>query len=164
MGREEQAFSKELEALMKEWLKEEEETAPILTEEQKILMGNLPNLHMDDKRLKELCRSWKDALIVNLLEKMANMVKMNDRIAWLIKSNNFELIDLPNNFYVFCIENNELSKKLLYDGPWFFQGHYLGVQRWSPKFNPYCNKHKKVAVWVRVPILPMHMYFEKCLM
>lgn len=117
MGREEQAFSEELEALMKEWLKKEEETAPILTEEQKILIGNLPNLHMDDKRLKELCRSWKDALIVNLLEKMANLVKMNDRIAWLIKSNNFELIDLPNNFYAFCIENNELSKKLLYDGP-----------------------------------------------
>ena len=77
MGREEQAFSKELEALMKEWLKEEEETAPILTEEQKILMGNLPNLHMDDKRLKELCRSWKDALIVNLLEKRSEDTRLN---------------------------------------------------------------------------------------
>lgn len=149
---------------MASWLIEEEETAPLLSEEQQKLMGSLPQLPMDDDTLKELCRPWKDALIVTLLGRQANLEKMKDRIAWLIKSTNFELIDLPNNYFVFCTEQKELSRKLLYEGPWVIQGHYLAVQRWSPNFNPLCNKCKKVAVWVRVPILPMRIYSEHCLM
>ncbi|KAI9120384.1 hypothetical protein K1719_007417 [Acacia pycnantha] len=57
-----------------------------------------------------------------------------------------------------------MGRKLLFDGPWLIQGHYLEVQRWSPNFIPYCNKVKKVAIWVRVPTLPMHVYSEECLL
>ncbi|XP_028792771.1 uncharacterized protein LOC114748508 [Neltuma alba] len=88
---------------------------------------------------------------------------MKDRIQWILKSEHFELIDLPNNYFVFRTSVVELRKKLLFDGPWMIQGHYLAVQRWSPNFNPYCNRVKKVAIWVRVPTPPMHMYSEECM-
>ncbi|XP_028800899.1 uncharacterized protein LOC114756151 [Neltuma alba] len=51
----------------------------------------------------------------------------------------------------------------MFEGPWLYHGHYIAVQRWSPNFNPYCNKVRKVAIWVRVPMLPMHCYSEECM-
>ncbi|KAI9073365.1 hypothetical protein K1719_044706 [Acacia pycnantha] len=62
---------------------------------------------------------------------------MKDRIAWILRSRSFELIDLPNNYFVFKTGNKDLRLRLLFDGPWVIQGHYLAVQRWSPNFNPY---------------------------
>ncbi|XP_028775904.1 uncharacterized protein LOC114732736 [Neltuma alba] len=89
---------------------------------------------------------------------------MKDRVIWMLKYDNFELVDLPNNYFVFRTTNRELNKRLLYDGPWIIQGHYLAVQRWSPNFNPDYNKVKKLAIWVRVPTLPIHCYSEECLL
>lgn len=163
MGQEEKAFTQDFDAQMKEWLKEEADITPALTEEQKKLLDSLPKWNMPDERLKELCRPWKDALIITLLGKNTNLRMMRDRIQWLLKTTKFELIDLPNNYYVFRTGDIELCKRLLFEGPWIIQGHYLAVQRWSPNFNPYCNKVRKVAIWIRVPTLPMHCYSEECM-
>ncbi|KAI9116630.1 hypothetical protein K1719_012288 [Acacia pycnantha] len=54
--------------------------------------------------------------------------------------------------------------RLLFDGPWLIQGHYLAVQIWSPNFNPYYNKVQKEAVLVRIPMLSMQVYAENCLL
>ncbi|KAI9082152.1 hypothetical protein K1719_035892 [Acacia pycnantha] len=122
---------------MKEWLCEENAISPPLTEEQKILLDSLPKLNLSDERLMGLCHPWKDALILTLLGKSVNLEIMKDRIAWILRSRNFELIDLPNNYFVFKTGNREMRLKLFFDGPWVIQGHYLAVQRWSPNFNPY---------------------------
>lgn len=124
-------------------------------------MDSIPKISITDDRLKELCRPWKDALILTLLGRPTNLNMMRDRVAWMLKSDNFELIDLPNNFFVFRSTEKSLSNKLLFEGPWAIQGHYLAVQRWSPNFNPYSNKKSKVAIWIRVPTLPVHMYTEE---
>ncbi|KAI9097681.1 hypothetical protein K1719_025452 [Acacia pycnantha] len=119
---------------------------------------------MSDERLMSLCRPWKDALVLTLLGKSANFEMMKDRIAWILRSKSFELIDLPNNYFLFKTGNRDLRLRLLFDGPWVIQGHYLAVQRWSPNFNPYSNEIQKVAVWIRIPTLPMHVYSEECLL
>ncbi|KAI9088454.1 hypothetical protein K1719_029903 [Acacia pycnantha] len=137
LEKEEEIFSQELEDQMKEWLCEEKEISTPLTEEQKILLDSLPKLNMSDERLMSLCRPWKDALILTLLGKSANLEMMKDRIAWILISKSFELIDLPNNYFLFKTGNRDLRLRLLFDGPWVIQGHYLAVQRWSPNFNPY---------------------------
>ncbi|KAI9120274.1 hypothetical protein K1719_007307 [Acacia pycnantha] len=137
LKKEEEVFSQELEDQMKEWLCEENEISTPLTEEQNILLDSLPKLSMSDERLMSLCRPWKDALILTLLGKSANLAMMKDRIAWILRSKSFELIDLPNNYFLFKTGNRDLRLRLLFDGPWVIQGHYLAVQRWSPNFNPY---------------------------
>ncbi|KAI9111440.1 hypothetical protein K1719_017130 [Acacia pycnantha] len=44
----------------------------------------------------------------------------------------------------------------LYEGPWMIDDHYLLVQRWRPNFNPQkADCQRKIAVWVRIPDLPM---------
>ncbi|KAI9127411.1 hypothetical protein K1719_001970 [Acacia pycnantha] len=149
LEKEEEVFSQELEDQMKEWLCEENEIYTPLTEEQNTLLDSLPKLSMSDERLMSLCRPWKDALILTLLGKSANLAMMKDRIAWILISKSFELIDLPNNYFLFKTGNRDLRLRLLFEGPWVIQGHYLAVQRWSPNFNPYkkcplvCNAEVK---------------------
>ncbi|KAI9118584.1 hypothetical protein K1719_010916 [Acacia pycnantha] len=104
LEKEEEAFSQELEDQMKEWLCEEKEISTPLTEEQKILLDSLPKLSMSDERLMSLCRPWKDALVLTLLGRSANLEMMKDWIAWILRSKSFELIDL--------------RLRLLFDGPW----------------------------------------------
>ncbi|KAI9124113.1 hypothetical protein K1719_005413 [Acacia pycnantha] len=104
LEKEEEVFSQELEDQMKEWLCEEKEISTSFTEEQKILLDSLPKLSMSDERLMSLCRPWKDAL----LGKSANLEMMKDRIAWILRSKSFELIDLPNNYFLFKTGNRDL--------------------------------------------------------
>ncbi|KAI9112583.1 hypothetical protein K1719_016506 [Acacia pycnantha] len=117
LEKEEEVFSQELEDQMKEWLCEEKEISTPLTEEQKIILDSLPKLSMSDERLMSLCRPWKDALILTLLGKSANLEMMKDRIAWILRSKSFELIDLPNNYFMFKTGNRDLRLRLLFDGP-----------------------------------------------
>ncbi|KAI9116253.1 hypothetical protein K1719_012420 [Acacia pycnantha] len=126
---EEEVSAQELIDQMKEWLCEEKEISPALSEEQKTLLDSLPKLSMSDERLMDLCRPWKDALILTVLGKSVNLVMMKDRIDWILRSKSFELIDLPNNYFLFKTGNSDLRLRLLFDGPWVIQGHYLAVQR-----------------------------------
>ncbi|KAI9109872.1 hypothetical protein K1719_018913 [Acacia pycnantha] len=153
LEKEEEVFSQELEDQMKEWLCEEKEISPPLTEEQKILLDSLPKLSMSDERLMGLCRPWKDALILSLLGKSTNLEMMKDRIAWILRSRSFELIDLPNNYFVFKTGNRDLRLRLLFDGPWVIQGHYLAVQRWSPNFNPYIQNLEEDSLEKSQPVV-----------
>lgn len=41
--------------------------------------------------------------------------------------------------------------------------HYLTVQPWVPKFRPDKTSIDKVAVWIRVPRLPLEYYDEEAL-
>ncbi|KAI9081290.1 hypothetical protein K1719_036790 [Acacia pycnantha] len=114
---EEKAFDKILDRRMKEWLKEEEATLK-LTEEQKKMIGMLLTLNVLDEKLKDLCRLWKDALILTILGRKTNLDMLKDRIKWLSHSKNFEFIDLPNNYFVFKMAEEAYCNKLLFDGPW----------------------------------------------
>lgn len=158
VGEDERNLDQDFDELVKEWLQEERTMTPSLSADQMKLLDTIPKVSISDDRLKELCRPWKDALVVTLVGRNTNLNMMRDRLVRLLRSDNFEIVDLPNNHFVFKSGDKTLCKKLLFEGPWVIQGHYLAVQRWSPNFNPYCNRSRKVAIWVRIPTLPIHMY------
>lgn len=56
MGDAEKAFDQEFDDLVKEWLREEQELAPTLTEDQQKLLATIPKVSISDEKLKELCR------------------------------------------------------------------------------------------------------------
>ncbi|KAI9102300.1 hypothetical protein K1719_023502 [Acacia pycnantha] len=120
---------------MKEWSKEEEEAALELMEEQKKMIGMLTTLNASDERVKDLCRPWKNAIILIILGRKTNIDMLKDIIKWLLRSENFELIDLPNNYFVFRITKEALCNKLLFDEPWqlgFYKDTTLLVRVPSP--------------------------------
>ncbi|XP_054797576.1 uncharacterized protein LOC129302705 [Prosopis cineraria] len=77
----------------------------------------------------------------------------------------FELIDLCNNNYVVRFTDLDQMKakyrKVLFEGPWVIMQHCVLIQRWSPYFNPFNNPLGQIAVWVRIPDIPMHCYNKK---
>jgi len=48
--------------------------------------------------------------------------------------------------------------RALSNGPWFFNGYHLLVQKWEPQFVAGEEKQLKSAVWVRLNQLPTEFY------
>ncbi|KAL4274788.1 hypothetical protein AHAS_Ahas20G0042200 [Arachis hypogaea] len=51
----------------------------------------------------------------------------------------------------------------LMEGPWMIAGHYLIVQRWRPFFLFGSIEVRKIALWVRIPNLPIELYNHRFL-
>ena len=49
-------------------------------------------------------------------------------------------------------------KKVLKGVPWFIGEHYLTIRAWDPYFKPTVEACSKVAVWARLPGLPIELY------
>ncbi|XP_054806219.1 uncharacterized protein LOC129308868 [Prosopis cineraria] len=161
IGTEDKKRDLDFEEQFQEWLKEETQCAPQWTEEQQKIIDTLPTVKVPDERLKELCKPWKDALILTLMGKKMRLVELRVKLARVWGTYNFELIDFENNYFTFRTDSIELYRKVLSDGPWVISGHCLAVQRWSPNFNPFTNQIQKIALWIRVPVLSMRCYNEE---
>ncbi|KAI9119124.1 hypothetical protein K1719_009799 [Acacia pycnantha] len=67
-----------------------------------------------------------------------------------------KVIPLSNDYYILSFSSQEDCDYAYHEGPWMIDDHYLIVQRWRPNFNPRkADCQRKVAVWVRIPDLPM---------
>lgn len=54
-------------------------------------------------------------------------------------------------------------KHALFEGPLLVVDHYLIVQRWSPFFLTSAKEVSHVAIWIRIPCLPIKLYNDKFL-
>ncbi|PKU79576.1 hypothetical protein MA16_Dca000922 [Dendrobium catenatum] len=50
---------------------------------------------------------------------------------------------------------------VLSGGPWFVNGHIIGMEKWTPKFSPLSLKGLTSRIWVRMLHLPLHCWDEK---
>lgn len=73
------------------------------------------------------------------------------------------MINLENEYFLIRFSETEDLKKVFDGGPWVILGHYLVVQRWQPEFVPSDIHIRRVAVWVRVPGLPIEYYDHQIL-
>ena len=48
--------------------------------------------------------------------------------------------------------------RVLKDGPWFVGGHYVSIRCWEPNFMATTANLSAVAVWIRLPGLPIEYY------
>ncbi|XP_061350985.1 uncharacterized protein LOC133296046, partial [Gastrolobium bilobum] len=107
----------------------------------------------------EGCRPWRQAVIVKLLGKKVGVRFLLNRLLrmWNISST-YEFIGLENDYFLFRFSNKNYYSHVLEDVPWIIADHYLVVQRWRPFFNPYDDEIRKLAVWIRIPGLPIEFY------
>ncbi|KAI0524571.1 hypothetical protein KFK09_003948 [Dendrobium nobile] len=54
----------------------------------------------------------------------------------------------------------EIMEKVLTGGPWFVNGHIVGMDRWNPSFNPNSLKGLVSPIWIRMPNLPLYCWDE----
>ncbi|XP_028764213.1 uncharacterized protein LOC114722336 [Neltuma alba] len=123
-----------------------------------------PVVPVTQEEFNDWCEPWNYALILTVLGRRFNLFFLKEELRkmWGFQEYDFEIIDLPNNYFVVRFRNEEFwqqhYKKVLCDGPWVIRQHCVLIQRWSPYFNAYQNPLGRVATWVRIPDIPMHYY------
>lgn len=86
------------------------------------------------------------------------------RIRELWKPNGeMDIIILDFRYYLIKFDNDIDQDKVLLDGPWIVQGHYLTVRRWLLHFRPSDDTIESTLAWVRFPELFMMYYNEDVL-
>lgn len=125
---------------------------PEPTEEIKNLMSIYLVVPVTEEEFNEDCRQWNNSLIITVLGARFNVYRLKERLGRLWGFQDFNLIDLPNNYFVVHWGSNEdwghKYKRVLFEDPWVVGHHSVLVQRWSPYFDPFNNPLGRIATWV----------------
>lgn len=136
------------------WYKE-----PVEPVEQVSPEGQVPVVHVSDAEISDWCEKWNQTLVVHVLGKKVNYRVLENKVNrdWA-RDGKVKIIDMPRGFYAVNFESLEDYKHVLFEGPWMVADHYLLVQRWRPNFLRSARVESKIAVWVRIPELPLELY------
>ena len=69
-----------------------------------------------------------------------------------------DCVALGNEFFLVKFSTKEDHSKVLRGGPWFVGGHYLSIRCWEPNFKLSTANICSMAVWIRLPELPIKYY------
>lgn len=118
-----------------------------------------PVIPLSDEELALWSNPWKNTLVVNVLGKRVNYRLIENKLnqAWT-KNGSIQIIDMHDGYFQVVFKSEEDYKHALFEGPWKVADHYLIVQRWRPLFLMNAQKTRKVAVWIRIPKLPIELY------
>ncbi|KAI9080877.1 hypothetical protein K1719_037186 [Acacia pycnantha] len=116
-----------------------------------------PVLSMTEEQYTSWCRPWINSLIIKVLGLSVPKHVLFDRVRRMWKPQQpLKVVPLNNGYYIVSFSNKEDRDYEFSEGPWMIDDHYLLVQRWRPNFNPWrADRQRKIAVWVRIPDLPM---------
>ncbi|KAI9120919.1 hypothetical protein K1719_007952 [Acacia pycnantha] len=127
-------------------------------------MGDTPSsrypvLSMTSEQYSSWCKPWVNSLIIKVLGVSVPKHLLMDRVRRMWKPKQpLKVVPLSNEYYIVSFSSKEDRDYAYYEGPWMIDDHYLLVQRWRPNFNPgKADCQRKVAVWVRIPDLPMEL-------
>ncbi|KAI9111324.1 hypothetical protein K1719_017736 [Acacia pycnantha] len=140
---------------------------PEPSEEIKRLMHIYPVVPITPEEYNEWCKPWNYSLVITVLGRKYNLYMLRSYLARLWGISEFELVDLPNNYFVVKFTNTDCwrahYRKVLYDGPWVIAGHCVLVQRWTPYFDPFKNSLGRIVTWIRIPNIPLNYYNNHCI-
>nr|POE82544.1 hypothetical protein CFP56_71974 [Quercus suber] len=90
-----------------------------------------------------------------LVEKIRSMWKPSGRM---------DCIDLGFDYYLVKFELVADVDQILKGGPWFIGQPFLAIRQWKPEFKASSTTLSSVAVWIRLPELPIEFYETNALL
>jgi len=69
-----------------------------------------------------------------------------------------DCIGLGNDFFLIKLELHSDLEVVLKGGPWFVGQHFLAIRQWELEFKAEEASLSSVAVWIRLPGLPIEFY------
>nr|POF19473.1 uncharacterized protein CFP56_61118 [Quercus suber] len=75
-----------------------------------------------------------------------------------------DCIDLGFDFFLIKFELSEDVDYILKGGPWFIGQNFLTIRQWEPEFQASSATLSSIAVWVRLPELPIEFYEHNALL
>ncbi|KAI9073489.1 hypothetical protein K1719_044528 [Acacia pycnantha] len=121
------------------------------------LNSKYPILSITSYQYTSWCKPWMNSLIIKVLGLSVPKHVLIDRVRRMWKPKQMlKVVPLSNEYYIVSFSSKEDRDYAFYEGPWMIDDHYILVQRWRPNFNPRkADNQKKVAVWIRIPDLPL---------
>lgn len=114
---------------------------------------------LSGERKNKIRASWSRALIVKVFGKSVGFHFLRSRLTSMWKPlGKMDCIDLGYGFFFIEFSLKKDHARVLKGGPWFVGGHYLSIRGWEPNFRPKNANLSSVAVWVRLPGLPIEYY------
>ena len=102
---------------------------------------------------------WAHALIIKPFGRNVGFHFLHARIMSLFKpAGRLECIDLEMGFFLIRFGLVEDYDNVLKGGPWFIGDQFLTIRSWEPNFKPSPTFCSFVAVWARLPRLPIEYY------
>ncbi|XP_028550194.1 uncharacterized protein LOC110093001 [Dendrobium catenatum] len=77
------------------------------------------------------------------------------------KFGNFHMTSIGLNWILCSFKSLEAMEEVLSGGPWFVGGYIVGMDKWSPYFNPKSFKGISAPVWIRLPCFPLYCWDEE---
>lgn len=120
------------------------------------------HITFSDDEKRRLNKKWQTTLIIKLLGGSLGYMHFRRRLQnlWGIQGK-MDLSAIGNGYYLASFYSKDDYYFALEGGPWIIQNHYLTVQTWKSNFNPWNEQIRKLAVWVRLPGLPVDYYDRK---
>ncbi|XP_016206134.1 uncharacterized protein LOC107646465 [Arachis ipaensis] len=130
-----------------------------LSTDDQVPFNPKPTIEVSLEEYEDWCRPWKLSLILKPLGKNFNLQALDRWVQrrWM-KKGSIRVMDLAGNFFLVRFTDQDDYAHALFEGPWMIADHYLLVQRWRPLFLPQETDVQKVAVWIRIPNLPIELY------
>ncbi|XP_020700215.1 uncharacterized protein LOC110112360 [Dendrobium catenatum] len=63
-------------------------------------------------------------------------------------------------WYLCSFKSLEAMEGVISGGPWFVNGHIVGMERWAIDFSPSSTKGLTSPIWIRMPQLPLQCWDE----
>ncbi|KAL0926200.1 hypothetical protein M5K25_002411 [Dendrobium thyrsiflorum] len=98
-----------------------------------------------DKEL-ENTRKLENAIVVKVFV---------DNVPFSARFGKFHLTLLGLQWILCSFNDPEAIESLYSEGPWYVNGHIIGIDEWSPNFSPDSLKGLSAPVWIRLPNLPL---------
>lgn len=123
------------------------------------LLKGVVAIKLSREKTLHIKEMWAHSLIVKVQGRTVSFHFMYSIIMQLWKPvGRLDYIDLGNDFSFMKFELIEDYDKVLKGGPWFIGEHCLAIRAWEPYFKPNATACSKVAVWARLPELPVKFY------
>ena len=119
-----------------------------------------------NRELKHRIRApWSTSLIVKVFGRSVGYVFLVNKlkIMWNF-AGNFSCVDLGSGFFLIRFDSQSGFEDVLKRGPWFIGDHFLSLRPWVPNFRASEASVKTVAIWVRLPELPVEYYHKESLL
>ena len=116
--------------------------------------------------LKQKIRApWSTSLIVKVFGRSVGYIFLVNKLKFIWKAfGTFTCVDLGEGFFLIRFESRTSFEEVLKGGPWFIGEHFLSLRPWTPNFRASEASVSSVAVWVRLPELPVEYYHKEALL
>nr|XP_023917407.1 uncharacterized protein LOC112028949 [Quercus suber]POF04383.1 hypothetical protein CFP56_64544 [Quercus suber] len=139
-------------------LSDSENDAPSNDENEDLMEGEVA-IKLSRETKLHIREIWAHSLIIKVYGRIVGFHFLHYRIMQLWKpAGRLDCIDLGEDFFLIKFGLIDDYDKVLKAGPWFIGEHYLTIRAWEPYFKPNATAYSKVAVWARLPLLPIEFY------